>query len=86
MRALRVAFGRCDKTDELQADHIHPHSRGGATALENAQVLCRHHNKQKAESVPWNWQLARLAGRRGAYFPPGTPRAVVGIRSSLPTG
>jgi 5-methylcytosine-specific restriction endonuclease McrA len=73
-------FGRCGARDGLQADHVHPHSRGGATALENGQALCRHHNKQKAARVPWNWQLARLARRREAYFPTHAPRAVVRIR------
>jgi 5-methylcytosine-specific restriction endonuclease McrA len=78
-------FGRCGETDHLQADHVHPHSWGGATAIENGQVLCRRHNKQKAARVPWNWQLARLARRRGAYFPPDTPRAVIRIRSRVLT-
>lgn len=32
-------FGRCKQTERLEADHIHPHSRGGQTALANGQVL-----------------------------------------------
>ena len=70
-------FGRCREREGLQADHIHPHSRGGATAIENGQVLCRRHNRLKAARVPWDWELARLARRREAYFPAATPRVVV---------
>ena len=33
---------------EYDADHVLPHSKGGATSLENAQVLCRYHNQQKS--------------------------------------
>ena len=69
-------LGRCRETDALQADHVYPHSRGGATDVANGQVLCRRHNKQKADRLPWNWELGRLARRRGNYFPPGTPTAV----------
>lgn len=32
---------------EYEADHVIPHSRGGRTVVENAQVLCRYHNAQK---------------------------------------
>ena len=54
-------FGRCRETRRLQADHVHPHSRGGATAVQNGQALCGRHNSRKAADVPYNWQLARLA-------------------------
>ncbi|MGY1728090.1 HNH endonuclease [Geodermatophilus sp. SYSU D01062] len=73
--------GRCRATEDLQADHVHPHSRGGATSIGNGQALCPRHNKQKSARVPWNWELRRLARRRGAYFPPGTPTAVVRHRA-----
>ncbi|MGY1653410.1 HNH endonuclease [Geodermatophilus sp. SYSU D01119] len=69
--------GRCRATEDLQADHVHPHSRGGATAVENAQALCRRHNERKSARVPWDRELRRLAHRRAAYFPPGVPTAVV---------
>jgi len=36
---------------EYQADHVIPHSRGGATVPENAQVLCRYHNLQKGAGL-----------------------------------
>ncbi len=33
---------------EYDADHVIPHSKGGATLVENAQVLCRYHNQKKS--------------------------------------
>lgn len=36
---------------EYQADHVIPHSRGGQTVVENAQVLCRYHNQQKSDAI-----------------------------------
>ena len=75
--------GRCQTTESSQADHVHPHSRGGATAVENGQALCRRHNKQKATRVPSTRELERLARRRQAYFPAGTDPVVV--RRSRPS-
>jgi 5-methylcytosine-specific restriction endonuclease McrA len=69
-------FGRCRESERLHADHVHPHSRGGATVVENGQVLCQRHNKRKSAGVPWNWQLDRLARRRKGYFPPGAVTTV----------
>ncbi|MGY2082364.1 HNH endonuclease [Blastococcus sp. SYSU DS0539] len=74
--------GRCPTTERLQADHVHPHSRGGATSLANGQVLCGRHNARKANRIPWTWELDRLARRRQAYFPPGTPTQVVRHREA----
>jgi HNH endonuclease len=70
-------LGRCRETEALQADHVHPHSRGGATDVANGQALCRRHNRGKAARVPWGWELARMQRRRRAYFPPGPVTAVV---------
>jgi len=36
---------------EYDADHVIPHSRGGPTAVDNAQVLCRYHNQSKGAQV-----------------------------------
>jgi len=36
---------------EYDADHVLPHSKGGATSIENGQVLCRYHNQQKGNKV-----------------------------------
>jgi hypothetical protein len=44
--------------------------------VENGQVLCQRHNKRKSASVPWKWQLNRLARRRKAYFPSGVATTV----------
>ncbi|MGY1741180.1 HNH endonuclease [Blastococcus sp. SYSU D01050] len=69
-------FGRCTATQRLEADHVHPHSRGGATSLTNGQVLCRTHNSRKANRIPWTWELERLARRRQSYFPAGMSTVV----------
>jgi hypothetical protein len=79
-------FGRCAVTERLQADHVHPHSRGGATNVANGQVLCGRHNARKANRIPWTWELDRLARRRQTYFPPGMPTAVVRRGLSLQQG
>ncbi len=68
--------GRCPATTQLEADHVHPHSRGGWTAVENGQALCRRHNKQKRARVPSNGDLRLLARRRVGYFPQGVPTVV----------
>ena len=70
-------LGRCRETEALQADHVHPHSRGGAPGGANGQALCKRHNRRKAARVPWGRELARLERRRRAYFPPGSVAAVV---------
>jgi hypothetical protein len=70
-------FGRCRASERLEADHVHPHSRGGWTDVRNGQALCRAHNRTKRAHVPYGWQLRRLEKRRRAYFPPGVPGAVV---------
>jgi hypothetical protein len=36
---------------EYQADHVVPHSKGGRTVIENAQVLCRYHNAAKGNKL-----------------------------------
>ncbi|WP_222982971.1 GmrSD restriction endonuclease domain-containing protein [Flagellimonas meishanensis] len=34
-----------------QADHVIPHAKGGQTTLENAELLCAHHNQSKGAKV-----------------------------------
>jgi len=72
-----LLYGRCGEQVRLEADHVHPHSRGGWTDLANGQALCRRHNKTKWAKVPSNSELRRLARRRTSYFPPGVPAQVV---------
>lgn len=36
---------------EFEADHVLPHSKGGETSMNNAEVLCRYHNQQKGATV-----------------------------------
>jgi 5-methylcytosine-specific restriction endonuclease McrA len=62
--------GRCRLTTGLEADHVHPHSKGGRTSLTNGQALCKRHNRQKSARVPYRRELKRLAKRRLVYYPP----------------
>jgi exonuclease I len=36
---------------DYEADHVIPHAKGGRTDVENAQVLCCYHNKQKSAKL-----------------------------------
>jgi 5-methylcytosine-specific restriction endonuclease McrA len=36
---------------DYEADHIVPHAKGGQTNLDNAQLLCSTHNKQKGADI-----------------------------------
>jgi 5-methylcytosine-specific restriction endonuclease McrA len=69
--------GRCRSIEQLEADHVHPHSRGGWTDLRNGQVLCHRHNRAKRASIPFGWQLRRIAKHRTAYYPPNVPTMIV---------
>lgn len=51
-----VAEGKPDREcivpwSEYDADHVLPHSRGGQTILDNAQLLCGYHNKKKGATA-----------------------------------
>ena len=51
-----VAEGKPDREcivpwSEFEADHVLPHSKGGQTLIENGQVLCREHNRQKGAKI-----------------------------------
>jgi len=39
---------RCGRTDDLQLDHIVPHSKGGETTADNLQLLCGRCNRSKS--------------------------------------
>jgi hypothetical protein len=70
-------IGRCRLGDGLQADHVHPHSKGGRTSLANGQALCKRHNRKKSAHVPYRWELKQLARHRLTYYPPGVPGIVL---------
>jgi hypothetical protein len=36
---------------EYEADHLMPHSQGGSTSLDNAQLLCKPHNRSKGATM-----------------------------------
>ncbi|WP_277212305.1 HNH endonuclease [Isoptericola croceus] len=60
-----------------QGDHVYPWSKGGATAMSNAQGLCARHNRRKSDRVPGALYMYRLQRRRRRYFPAGEPTDVV---------
>lgn len=41
----------CGATENLQLDHIIPFSKGGATSLENLQLLCQKCNLEKSNKI-----------------------------------
>lgn len=77
-------FGRCRTTSGLEADHVHPHSRGGATSVSKGQALCQRHDREKSARVPWNRQLNNLAKRRATYFTSHDDPVVVRHRPRSP--
>ena len=70
-------FGRCMSTDRLEADHIHPHSRGGWTHVSNGQILCKGHNQAKRANIPWDRSLRKISERRASYYPQDADRTIV---------
>ena len=69
--------GRCPSTLRLEADHVHPWSRGGWTNVRNGQILCHSHNRAKSAAIPWDRSLRRLAVRRVAYYSESAARVVI---------
>jgi 5-methylcytosine-specific restriction endonuclease McrA len=41
----------CDSTFDLQYDHVLPVALGGATTVENLQLLCADCNRQKSDTL-----------------------------------
>ena len=70
--ALEEAGGRCvhcGSDNDLEFDHVIPHSRGGSSGLENIQVLCRPCNRLKgvrdhppADRFGMEWRPTRRPG------------------------
>lgn len=42
---------QCHATEYLEFDHVIPHSKGGATSVNNLQLLCRKCNLTKSDSI-----------------------------------
>jgi hypothetical protein len=88
------AGGRCEMDGFLNfrcraraehGDHHYPHSRGGATTLDNFVAACANHNLAKSDKVPSKMATRRMERRRKNYFPEGAPVAVgsrVGVRTA----
>jgi 5-methylcytosine-specific restriction endonuclease McrA len=70
-------IGRRCTNAPTHADHIYPHSKGGATALANGQAMCARCNLTKSAHLPGQIYLNRLERRRRSYFPPGMPVDIV---------
>ncbi|MBV8232504.1 MAG: HNH endonuclease, partial [Planctomycetaceae bacterium] len=41
----------CGASDYLEFDHIIPHSHGGASTVNNVQLLCRRCNLEKSDRI-----------------------------------
>lgn len=63
-------IARCPRP-AAHADHWFPHSKGGATTLENGVAMCARHNTSKGARVPALGETLRLEWRRRRYFPAG---------------
>lgn len=37
--------------EEFEADHVLPHAKGGETSMNNAELLCRYHNRHKGATI-----------------------------------
>ena len=76
---LFLVVGRC-RRPAVEADHVYPWSKGGATVIGNGQALCTLHNRRKGNVTPPWWYLVALESRRRRYFPVG---ADVRVRAAL---
>lgn len=47
LQGLRCIWPGCGQHHHLQIDHADPHSAGGATNQDNADLACGHHNRFK---------------------------------------
>lgn len=90
-RVMGRAGGRCESamllfwlrcSDEaVEADHVYPWSKGGATTVSNGQALCKGHNRSKSNMTPPWWYVLLLERRRRRYFPSGEDVRVFAILS-----
>ena len=80
-RVMGRAGGRCESASlvfwlrcpdaAVEADHVYPWSKGGATTISNGQALCSGHNRAKSSMTPPWWYVLLLERRRRRYFPTG---------------
>lgn len=73
----RLRIWRCGRTEDLHADHIHPHAKGGTTTVDNGQMLCAKHNLRKRARIPANWELRLIRYHRSHYSPENLNRPIV---------
>lgn len=64
-----VFFTRCTRPGE-HGDHWFPHSKGGASSMNNFVWACAPCNLAKSAHVPTFWETTRLEWRRRRYFAP----------------
>jgi hypothetical protein len=50
-RECRICGYVGNSIDEFEVDHVEPHSRGGLTSIDNAQLLCKACNRKKSNKV-----------------------------------
>ena len=79
------AGGRCEMEGFLwfrcrraakHGDHHYPHSRGGATTMQNFVAACAKCNMSKGAKIPSRFATKRMENRRRKYFPKGVPVTV----------
>lgn len=63
-------FLRCSR-EAKHGDHHYPHSKGGATTMQNFVAACVRCNTSKGAKVPTRMQTRRIQNRRRSYFPKG---------------
>jgi hypothetical protein len=63
-----LLFLRCRRPGE-HGDHWYPHSKGGASDMDNYVHACAFHNLAKGGRIPSFWETQRLEWRRRRYFP-----------------
>lgn len=68
-------FLRC-KREAKHGDHHYPHSRGGATSMQNFVAACVRCNTSKGAKIPTRSATKRMERRRRKYFPKGVPVTV----------
>lgn len=68
-------MSRCSRSAE-HADHFFPHSRGGATSMQNLVASCATHNLSKGAKMPSAGTRMLIQWRRRKYFPPTIDKTV----------